>query len=437
MGSNRTVVIAGAGAAGLFAAWHLLRRGLRPVVVEAGGEAGGLLGSVRIGPGDLELYYHHLFTSDRLVPALLATLGIPLDFRVTRTAFVDGEGRRGELSGPQQLASFGLLTPAERAQVALLLVRAMGEWTLRRGRVESLDDVPVERWARAWGGDVAWERFLRPMVEKKFGRDTPEISAAWMLGRLGMRAGRTHRGEILGYPRGGFARLVEGLVAAIRRGGGELHLGTSAEKLVLREGRVRGLATSRGVLEGDAVISTLPPRAQATVLGATGLPDEAARFTRLPYQGTLTVLLGLERPLGDVYWTNVLDPAAPFGAVIEHTVFRPVEDYGGPALYLASYPDPDSPLWSLSDAEVVAEFASHLARLLPGARANPIRWSKVVRTDGASLVYRCGVRGLLPPRRAAVEGLRYTGMFRCYPKRPLEHVAADAFACVDELADAA
>ena len=59
------IVIIGAGFTGLAAAYELVRRGLKPTLIEAAPEAGGLAGTFSVCGGRLERFYHHWFTSDR------------------------------------------------------------------------------------------------------------------------------------------------------------------------------------------------------------------------------------------------------------------------------------------------------------------------------------------------------------------------------------
>jgi protoporphyrinogen oxidase len=371
---------------------------------------------------------------DHLLLDTLRRLDIPVDWAVTRTGFVGPRRPEiGEFSAPWQLLTFSHLRRRERLLLSVVMGRIALWWS--RGDVAALDEVPALDWLRGLGGGPLIDPFFGPLIEKKFGARSPEISAAWLVGRLGMRAGRTWQGERLGYPRGGFPAFVRGMERALEARGVIIRRGEAAQSLLLERGRVAGVCTATGTVPAQAVLSTIPPAATARMLGASGLDAAARRFEALPLQRALTVMLGLERPVSELYWINVLERGVPFGSVIEHTRFRPAADYGGPTLYLASYPDPDAPWWAMDDGAVVGAYMQHLARLLPGARANPLRWSRVVRGDEASLEYVCGIHDRLPPaREPSVRGLFWAGMYRCYPKRPVDLVGQDACASADLLA---
>ena len=52
------------------------------------------------------------------------------------------------------------------------------------------------------------------------------------------------------------------------------------------------------------------------------------------------------------YWLNI-KADVPFGAVIEHTNFMPVEDYGERLVYITSYfQDEKDTLWAQTEEEV-------------------------------------------------------------------------------------
>ncbi len=79
----------------------------------------------------------------------------------------------------------------------------------------------------------------------------------------------------------------------------------------------------------DTVVSTIPPQLLAAM---TGLP-----LTPIPYQGAACMTLALDREVTNgIYWLNMKDEA-PYGAVVAHTNFVPVERYGEHLVYLASY----------------------------------------------------------------------------------------------------
>jgi protoporphyrinogen oxidase len=87
------VVIVGAGFTGLAAGYELAKRNLRPTILEAEPEPGGLAGTFEVGNTRLERFYHHWFTNDRFLMELAAELGLAdfLIFRHARTGLYYGD----------------------------------------------------------------------------------------------------------------------------------------------------------------------------------------------------------------------------------------------------------------------------------------------------------------------------------------------------------
>src|SRR5690242_20462583 len=89
---SRLVVI-GAGAMGLAAAYHALKRGHDVTVLEAAPEAGGMAAHFDLGGLSIERYYHFVCKADQPTFALMAELGIADKMRWVKTRmgyYLDG-----------------------------------------------------------------------------------------------------------------------------------------------------------------------------------------------------------------------------------------------------------------------------------------------------------------------------------------------------------
>ena len=78
-------MIIGAGFTGLSAAYELARAGRKVVVVEAADEIGGLAAAFNVGGARLDRFYHHWFTNDVEVMALIDELGLSDQVRINPT----------------------------------------------------------------------------------------------------------------------------------------------------------------------------------------------------------------------------------------------------------------------------------------------------------------------------------------------------------------
>jgi protoporphyrinogen oxidase len=81
------VAVVGAGFSGLSAAYELVLRGHRPIVLEADSEVGGLVSAFTIDGTRLERFHHHWFTSDRFIIDLVREMGLEdrVAYRPTQT----------------------------------------------------------------------------------------------------------------------------------------------------------------------------------------------------------------------------------------------------------------------------------------------------------------------------------------------------------------
>jgi protoporphyrinogen oxidase len=84
--SHKTqITIVGAGFTGLSAAYELAKKGVSVTVVEAESEIGGLAAAFDVGGEKLDRFYHHWFTNDADVMALVHELGMNNRVRINQT----------------------------------------------------------------------------------------------------------------------------------------------------------------------------------------------------------------------------------------------------------------------------------------------------------------------------------------------------------------
>jgi protoporphyrinogen oxidase len=110
------------------------------------------------------------------------------------------------------------------------------------------------------------------------------------------------------------------------------------------------VTTSSGTTEFDLVISTIPitvlKKIASTVQGVSELRP-------LKYQGVVNLLVFLNRPLDNYYWTPVLQSSTEFDGVVESSALVKTDQYlGNHAAYLMKYTAQDSELF-LSDDETI------------------------------------------------------------------------------------
>ena len=222
------------------------------------------------------------------------------------------------LTTPTEILRYPHLTLIEKVRLGLLTLRS------RRFDVAALDEVTARDFILDNLGPGLYASFFEPLLKSKFGDRAGEVSAAWLISRIAIRSDRGVGGERLGYLEGGFQHFIARLEEEAARQGASIMSGTPVDEI-----RRNGEAWLVNGESYDAVVSTLPPQVTATLAGLDIAP--------VPYQGAACMTLALDRDVTDgIYWLNMKDKA-PYGAVVSHTNFAPLEWYGEQIVYLASY----------------------------------------------------------------------------------------------------
>ena len=414
-GRRPHVAVVGAGFCGLAAAYELGKRGIRATVLERDRHVGGLAGSFDVGGTRVEKFYHHWFTSDTHVTALVDELGRSdrVVVRPTRTGMYYAHDFF-KLSTPLDLLRFPLLGLPDRIRLGLLALRArrIKDW-------RALEDRTAADWLRNMGGERVYRVVWEPLLRGKFGDAAEEVAAVWFWNKLKLRGGSRGRGggEQLAYYRGGFAALADELVEAIAGQGGEVRTNSPVSGLRVESGTVGGVHCGQLAIDADAVVATpsLPVVANLTA------PHVAKRYVdelnRIRYLGNVCVVLELERSLSGIYWLNVNDPAFPFVAVIEHTNFEPVSSYDGRhVVYLSKYLPLEDPVYSMPDVAVVDFAIGHLRRMFPRLDPGWVLDAHVWREPHAQPIVERGYRELIPDARTPLAGLFLATMAQVYPE---------------------
>lgn len=410
------VAVIGGGIAGATAALDLARRGVGVVLLERGETLGGLVASFAIGGTPIERFYHHVFPHESHVLGLIDELG--LGDRLSwypSSVGIYANGRVWPFTSPVDLLRFRPLPLVDRL--------ATGVGALRLGRVrewQPLDAVPAIDWLRSYTSPRAAEVVWSPLLRAKFGPAAGDVPAAWMWGRFRQRAGARRGGaERLGYLRGGFVQVFDGVARELARLGADVRLGASAASIVVDGARVRGVtlagADSTEVhVEADAVVFAGPLPALPPLL-----PVEVRdpRWSTIGGLGVQCVVLETRAPVTDVYWTNVCDPEVPFGGIIEHTNLLPVADYGRHVVYLSRYFTSAEAIGGTDPQEEADRWVDVLLdRFADRLRPDDVLARHVFRAAYAAPLVTVGHRDRIPPVRADVAGLYVVTTAQIYPE---------------------
>ncbi len=414
MGRPRVAVIGG-GLAGLVAADRLLSAGFPVAVFEKYPEAGGLVGTLKVGGEALERFYHHLFTTDVDYVDFAREFGLEKDIEwlPSRMGFY-AEGRLWDFGTPASLLRFSPLGLSGRFQFALstLKLRHSSDW-------KALEGDTAASWLKRNGYGRAYDVVWGPLLSQKYGRLAEEVGLVWLWGKIYLRSrsrDKTGLGERLGYLKGSFGRGVAAVLERVRSRGGEVRTKKPVKVLKRKDGRFE-VDFPGGTETFDLVLSTVAIPELLRIAGDL-LPEETRKsWLDIRYCHALCPVLQLDRPLHPYYWTNVGDVTMPFGGLIEHTNYIPPARYGGRhVVYLSDYVLPDDPKWRMADAQLWGLYLPALLKFNPRFDSSWILGQEINRGEYAQPVIGANYSRILPPIRTPVVGLYSACMAQIYPE---------------------
>ncbi len=386
------------------------------LVLERDSAPGGLAGTFEFHDGvRIEKFYHHWFTNDRYVPRLVAELGLSdhIVRRPSRTGLYYG-GRNWRLSTPLDLMRFTPLPILDRIRLGLLVarVRAIKDW-------REIEHLSIREWLEPICGSNAYRVVWEPLINAKFSIYADAVGAVWFWKKLVLRGstrGKTGAEE-LAYFRGGFGRLSEAIVDAIRSAGGDVELDATVQSVRHSNGQLQSVVVRDREIAGRQFLFTPALPIIADILKDTGHDAWIDRLLRVRYLGNICLVLELNQSLSDTYWLNVNDPGFPFVGIIEHTNFDPPENYRGAHIaYLSRYVAKEDAAWAYSDKDYFEFAFGHLQRMFPSLGRDWITEYRVWRTEFAQPVTERNYSQYVPGRGTPFENAWISTMAQIYPE---------------------
>jgi len=358
------VAVIGGGISGLASALRVSGLGHRVTLLESESFLGGLGTTFPWRNGHLEKFYHCILPGDRHLLALIGELGLgdELLWKRSRMGFMY-QGRIWPMNGPLDLLRFGPLSPLERVRLGL-----MGLAIRQHGLDLKLDRVTASDWIRGRIGERAFQILWRPLLEAKIGDGYQGLPALWLTSRMSRE--KTSGPEVKGCLARGYRSLIDAAERGLRERGTTIRLGVSV-RAIERDGAAMVLRYEDGSSERfDLVVATSPlPRFQA-LTRSLGLDPGIANLD-LDYQGVVSSVFLLERPLTANYWMPIVDSGATCQGVIEMSNLVPLErSQGLYVTYVVNYTHRNGPLFARGEDEVLATHRADLERLFPGSTRN-------------------------------------------------------------------
>ena len=285
----------------------------------------------------------------------------------------------------------------------------------------------ADEWIRKHVGRRVYDVVWGPLLRGKFGEEYyRQVAMPWFWGKIQTRfasRGKGLRGmqrEKLGYPIGSFGEVFDVLGEKIRATGNEVHISSSVSRIVVENGRARGLklrADGEDVFrEFDTVLTTTPSYILSKLV--SGLPEEyLEKLSSVDYLAAVLLILVLKRPISHIYWLNIADRSIPFVGLIEHTNLIEPEHYAGKHIaYLSNYLSTSHPLYKMSHEDLLYEYLPHLRKINPEFDSSWIEKSYHHRVDAAQPIVTTKYSQKIPEFRTPIEGLYLANTTQIYPE---------------------
>jgi len=405
------VVVVGAGAMGLAAAYRAAKSGHEVDLVEAAPEPGGMAGHFDFDGVSIERFYHFICKTDYPTFEILDELGLgdALRWRPTTMGIVTG-GKLHRWGDPLALLRFPHLSLWQKIRYGLFALVSV-----RRNKWPAIEHENAKSWIVRWCGKGVYERLWRPLFDYKFYEYADNVSASWIWTRI-RRIGRSRSSmmqEVLGYIEGGSITLVNALTDAFQKHGGRLHLGEPAAEVTTEAGRVTGVRTTRAFYAADAVICTSPtPYISALV---PSLPEDwKRRYEAIHNIGVICVIFKLKQAVTPHFWVNVSEPGVEIPGFIELSNLR---DMGGDSIVYVPYYMPVSrPKFAWPEAKLIDEAFRCLQRGNAALTTEDIRATKVARLRYGQPICEPGFAAKIPPVQTPIKGLQIADTCYYYPE---------------------
>lgn len=398
------VLIIGAGPAGLTAGYELSKLGLRPTVLEADAQVGGLSRTVNHKGYRFDIGGHRFFSKVPLINELWRE--ILQDEFLTRPRlsriYYNNHFFDYPLKAFNALAGLGAL---EASLVTLSYAKAK--------LFPHQQETNFEQWVSNRFGQRLYEIFFKSYTEKVWGIPCAEISAEWAVQRIknlslheALRnalfgSGQTKDGELITslietfhYPRFGPGMMWEHCQKILAERGAETIRGVKIERIRHRRGLVQSVhgSTNSGAAAdfgGEQFISTMPLRSLIKALDPLP-PDIVLQAANgLRYRDYLTVVLIVNRR--EVFpdnWIYIHSPEVKIGRIQNYKNWSAemVPDETKTSLGLEYFLWQEDQMWHWSDERLI-EFGKRECVALGIIEAGEVTDGAVVRMKKAYPIY--------------------------------------------------
>ncbi len=373
------VIVVGAGIAGLAAAYHLRKAGLRVTVLEKENRVGGRMSTDRIDGMVVDNGAQFLSTAYSVLPGLARELGLPDLVTTSPRAAISRNRRLRQVHGARPLStvSSGLIDPLS------LLRLVYHHWRMKRGIAglsltdygdwHDFDDADARSWSLRRFGERATDDLLEPMQHGLYFQGLSENSRALLLALMAFG----YRKPVTATMPGGMGAIPEALARVV-----PVTLNCAVNTVRVRDNGVL-VVTDKAQFEGDYAILATTASVAARVYADADKTERALMATL--YSATINVAIatapeyrvpvGLANVYG-ILFTQV-DRERLAAIAIERNK-SPDRVAGGELFDVMLDSDAAGEAMALADDVILARVMPELEAYFPGL-SRRVAWARVMR----------------------------------------------------------
>lgn len=432
MEQRMKIAIVGGGFTGLSAAYKLLKSDHEVTIFEKDNVLGGLAHGFKQPSWDwsLEKAYHHFFTNDDAIFALIKELGLTdkliVKRPITANLLPNGAGIRqlAETSAPEiyqfdsptNLLQFPGLPMIDKLRTgAFLAALKLTPWW------QPFENITAEQLFVSFGGKRAWETIWKPLMIGKFGDYADSVAASWLWARIKKRTPK------LCYIEGGFQTLVDRLSKVIHDQGGMIYTNTHVLTINKKSTndkysnlRIKYQNNLTNIIQQslfDRVLITVPTPISLKLFPHSSFAIHHSSLLTIPHLHAQTLILETRVPiLEKTYWLNILDRSFPFLAVVAHTNFMDPKHYGGHHLtYFGNYLPTGHPYLSMTKNQLLNNFMPYIKRINPKFHLSDLQICHLFIGYYAQPVHQLHYSQKIPSIDTPITGIFLANMDYIYP----------------------
>lgn len=394
---KKSVVIIGAGPAGLTAAYELIKQGIKPIVLEAGDKVGGIARTEIYKGYRFDIGGHRFYTKVESVQKLWQEV-LGKDFiKVPRLSRIYYRGRffNYPLDVFNTLLNLGIIE-------SFLIVLSYLKFKVFPLTIEET----FEQWVINRFGERLYRTFFKTYTEKVWGIPCDKIQADWAAQRIkGLSLKTAVINALFGsnntktlikefdYPILGPGMMWERFQEVIESKGGKVYLNTPVVYLERNGNKITTVTAQHdGQLmqfTADRIISTMPVTTLIKKMNPQP-PDQVIKAANgLNYRAFIIVSLIIDKEnLFPDNWIYIHSPEVKVGRIQNFKNWSPamVPDATKTCLGMEYFCNENDEIWSMTDAELI-ELATREIAKLTLANSNDVKDGTVIRQPKAYPVY--------------------------------------------------